>query len=180
MPVQHAVFAVHRDEIFRFHQRVHEFEFLLACVAGDMHVGNAVVNHVRAAAIQLIDDPGNHDFVARNRRRGNDHRVTLANLQFAVFAVGHAGQAAHRLALAARRQHHNFAVRIAVQIANVDEHVLWNFQFADLHRQLGHVDHAPTDKADFPPKFDAVIHHLLNSVRLEANIAMIIRPFAGP
>ena len=166
MPVQHAVFAVYRDEIFRFHQRVHEFEFLLARVAGDMHVGNAVVNHVRAAAIQLIDDPGNHDFVARNRRRGNDHRVPLANLQFAVLAVGHAGQAAHRFALAARRQHHNFAVRIAVQIANVDEHVLWNFQFADLHRQLGHVDHASTDKADFPPKFDAIIHHLLNSVQI--------------
>ena len=83
-----------------------------------------------------------------------------------MLAVGHARQAAHRLALTARRQHHDFVVFVAIQIADVDEHVLRDFQFADFHRQLGDVDHAPADKADFPPELDAVVHHLLNSVQV--------------
>ena len=118
---------MHRDEVFRLHQRVHQLQLLLTGVAGDVHIRDTVVNHVRAAAIELVDDSGDHDLVARNRRRGDNHRVALPNLQFAVLAVGHARQAAHRLALAARRQHHDFVVFIAIQIADVDEHVLRDF-----------------------------------------------------
>ena len=56
MALQHSVLAVHRNEVLRPHQRLHELELLLAGMAGDVHIRDAVVNHVRADAVELVDD----------------------------------------------------------------------------------------------------------------------------
>ena len=56
--------------------------------------------------------------------------MTLGLFQFAVtwiWTALYVRFANKRLALAARRQHHDFVVLVAIQIADVDEHVLRDF-----------------------------------------------------
>ena len=83
-----------------------------------------------------------------------------------MLAVGHAGQAAHRLALAARGQHDDLVVVVAVQIARLDEHLPRDLDLADVHRQLRDVHHAAPHEADPPAKFDAQVDHLLDAVQV--------------
>ena len=161
---QHTVFAVDRDEVLRLHQRVHEFEFFLTGVAGDVHLRQRLIDDVRAAAVQLVDNAADALLVAGNGRGGDNHRIALPDLQLAVFAVRHARQACHRLALTARRHHQNLVVRVLVERVRLNNGFRRNPQFANLHRYAADVDHAAPDEADAAAVAQGVVNDHLHTV----------------
>lgn len=107
------VFAVNRDEELRFGELHHEPQFLTAGVAGNVNVRHAVIDHLRAFLIKLVDHAGHTDLVARNRGGGDDDRVAFADVQ-AVRRRRHAKQPAHGLALAAGGDYADLVVAIAL------------------------------------------------------------------
>ena len=161
---EHAVFAVDGDEILRLHQRVNQLQLLLAGVAGNVHLRHGLVHHLRAAAVQLVDDPGDEFLIAWDGVGGHDDHVALADLQLAVLGVGHAGQARHGLALAAGGHHQDLLVRVLVEAVHVDDALLGDVQLADLHGHPAHVDHAPPDEAHPPAVADGVVNDHLHAV----------------
>ena len=125
--------------------------------------GLRLINNRRAAAVKLVDHARNEPLVARDNRRRQNHQVGGANGHLAVFAVGHAHQAAHRLALAARRHDYDLIVAIAVQIVNINQRVFRDIQFAQLPRQLNDVDHAAADEAELAAVARRFVNNQLNT-----------------
>ena len=133
-------------------------------MAGDVHLRQCLIDDVRAAAVQLVDNAADALLVAGNGRGGDNHRVALPDLQLAVLAVCHARQACHRLALAARRHHQNLAVRVLVKRVRLDDGFRRNPQFANLHRHAADVDHAASDEADAAAVAQRVVNDHLHTV----------------
>ncbi len=97
----HAELAVHRDEVARLGQAEHQLQLFLAGVPGDVGALDRVVEDVRAGLEEVVDGPGDVFLVARDGAGRDDHRVARLDLDEAVVAVGHPGEAGHRLALGA-------------------------------------------------------------------------------
>ena len=87
----------------RLGQPEHQLELFLAGVARDVGALDRVVEDVGAGLEQVVDRPADVFLVARDRAGADDHRVAGLDLDEAVVAVGHPGQAGHRLALGAGR-----------------------------------------------------------------------------
>ena len=66
--------AVYGDEEAGLCERVDDLQLLLTGVAGDVQVGELVINNVRALAVKLIDDAADGLFVAGNGGGGDDDR----------------------------------------------------------------------------------------------------------
>ena len=162
--VQVPVLAVHGDEVPGLHQRMDQLQFLLPRVAGDVHLRQRLIDHVRADADQLVDDAGHRLFVAGDGVGGEDHHVAFTDLQLAVLGEGHAAEAAHGLALAAGGDDGDLIVRVAVQIVGGDQLALGDLQIPELGGDLGHVHHAPPDQADLPAVAYRGVHHRLDAV----------------
>ena len=107
----HPELAVDRDEVLGLGQAEHQLELFLAGVAGDVGALDRVVEDVRAGLEQVVDRPGDVLLVARDRAGADDDGVARLDLDEAVVAVGHPGQAGHRLALGAGRGDDELAVR---------------------------------------------------------------------
>ena len=158
------ILAVDGQEILGLDQRVQELDLLLAGVAGDVHLAQLAVDDVGPAAVELVDDPRHGLFIARDGvGRENDH-IRGADLELAVLAVGHAGQARHGLALAAGGDDENLLVGIVFQIIDVDEVFLGDGQFPDGHGHARDVDHAAPHKAHPAAEHRRRIHHHLHAV----------------
>src|SRR3972149_4539915 len=99
----HPELAVDRDEVLRLREAEHELQLFLAGVARDMGPLDRVVEDVRAGLEEVVDRPAHVLLVAGDRAGADDDRVALADLDEAMVAVGHPGEARHRLALGARR-----------------------------------------------------------------------------
>ena len=65
---QLAVLAVDRHEVARPDQRQHQLQLFLAAVAGDVDVLDALVDHVGAAAGDVVHHPADRLLVARESR----------------------------------------------------------------------------------------------------------------
>ena len=89
--------------------------------------------------------------VAGDGRGGDDDGVVGGDAQGLVLARRHAGQGAHRFALAARAQHDDLVVGYVGRVVGVDEVLLVDMQVAELtchacvgdHRAARHDDLAP-------------------------------------
>ena len=91
-------FTVYWHHVLGMHDVVHVGQFASSSVAGHVDQSIALVNHVGAQARQAIDDSTHGVFVARNQRRGQDHRVAFATGDL-VIHVGHARERRHRFTL---------------------------------------------------------------------------------
>ena len=132
MMMQMAIFAVNRNEKFRPHERMHQFQLLLARMTGSVNLRERFVNHVRADSEQLIDHTRNRLFIAGNRRGGNNDHVAFTDFELAVLGESHSRKTRHRLALTAGGHDSNFIVRIAVKIVRRDQLSLRNIQISQL------------------------------------------------
>ena len=56
MVINLAVFPMHRDKILGLGQGEHELQFLLAGMAGNMHLSHFAIYHIRPLAEQHVDD----------------------------------------------------------------------------------------------------------------------------
>src|SRR5882672_65103 len=141
-----AEFAVHRDEESRPHEGQHQLELLLAPVAGDVDVLDALVDHVGAAPRQMVDDAADRLLVAWNRPRRQHDRVVGADLHVAVIVDRDARQRRHRFALRAggQAQHVPGGVAADLRIANL--YAGGNAQVAQPLGDLGVAHHAAADE----------------------------------
>ena len=108
---EHAVLAVHRNEVVWLCQREHHLQLLLARMAGDVQRCVAVIDDLRALLEQLIDDAADCDLVARNGRSRDDNAVTGVDCDLLVLRKCHAMQCGHGLALAACTDNDGLAAR---------------------------------------------------------------------
>src|SRR4030095_15116695 len=70
-----AELAVDRHEVARPHQREHQLHLLFTAMARHVHMLDALVNHVRPTAGEMIDDATDRLFVPWNRTRREDDGV---------------------------------------------------------------------------------------------------------
>ena len=65
--LQVLVLAVHRNRIFRMHQRINQLDLFLACMSGNMDI---LENNLCTLHRQLVDDSRYSFFIPGNRIRG--------------------------------------------------------------------------------------------------------------
>ena len=85
-------------------------QFVPGRVAGDMNEVIVRGNHLNPKAHQLIMQPPDAVFVARNHAGREDHRIAFAQGQVGVVAVGDPGQRRPGFALAAGTDKHHLVV----------------------------------------------------------------------
>src|SRR5450755_365270 len=96
----------------------------------DVHGLGARVDDLGPAPVQLVDDPPDRPFVARDGVGADDHHVVPADAQPLVVTGGHEGQGRHGLPLGAGGDDTHLAGRDGVDVLDVDL------------GPLGHVDEA--------------------------------------
>ena len=97
------VVAVDRQDVARLDEVEHELELLLVAVPGGVDRRVARRHDAAPDVVEPVDRLVDGALVARDRRRGEDDRVALVQLDLRVVAVGHAAQRAQRLALGSGR-----------------------------------------------------------------------------
>ena len=101
MPGQLPVLPMYRHEVARPDEGKHQFQLLVAAVAGDVDVSRAVGHDLGAAPGDVVHHPADGLLVAGNDPgREHDH-VVLVELHVPVVVDGDAGQRGQRLALRA-------------------------------------------------------------------------------
>ena len=56
MFAQHAMFAMHRDQNLRLHQRVHLLQIRAVRMARDVIIAHAVIDHIDAHLTEIVDN----------------------------------------------------------------------------------------------------------------------------
>ena len=102
---EHAVLAVHGDEVAGPDPAQQLDEVLPAAVARHVDLRGAGVDDVAAEAEEVADEPRDRALVARDGARGEDHGVPGAGRDVAVLADADHGERGERLALAAGHEH---------------------------------------------------------------------------
>ena len=137
-----------RDEVLRLRQPEHQLQLFLAGVAGDVRALDRVVVDVRAGLEQVVDRARDRLLVARDRAGADDDRVAGLDLDEAVVAVGHPGQAGHRLALGAGRGDHELVVRVVLDLVLGDDRRRVVRQVAEVGRDPEVLLHRAADDRD--------------------------------
>ena len=99
MRLKVALLAVYGDKEARLDQRVDDLDLLLTGMAGDMQIGELVIDDVRTLAVKLVDNAADGLFVAGDGGGGDDDAVSRLNFDLPVAGEGHAVQRGHILAL---------------------------------------------------------------------------------
>ena len=156
--------AVNRNEIFRLDDAHYHFQLLLAGVAGDMDFVHLLIYDIRAELHQLVNDTADGLFVAGNRSCGNYNIIVRVNFDLTVIRERHAGQGAHRFALAARGDDNELIGGIAVYHIDIDNYPLGDVEIAELRRDAHDIFEASADERDLAPETCRNIHYLLHAV----------------
>ena len=161
---EHAVLAVDRHHVARAQQREHRPQLLLARVAGDVHGRDLLVQHLGAGAGELVDRVVDAELVARNRLRGDDHRVARLDRERLVVAVGDARQRRHRLALAPRAEHEDAVRRQLRRLVRIHERVLRERDVPEVAGDVEVLAHRAADDGHLPPALDGDVRRLLHAM----------------
>src|SRR6185369_7450863 len=81
--------TVHRQEVARLHDVQQVEELASGRVTGDVHSNHVLVHDEGAGPGQLVDDPVDAGFVARDQRGGQHHGVARADVDVPVVAGRH-------------------------------------------------------------------------------------------
>lgn len=146
---EHAVFAVDGDEVFRLDEGEHGLQVFLGAVAGYVDAGGGAGDDVGAEAHQAVDGAADAGLIARDRGGGDDDGVACVDLDLTVGAVGHAGEAGHRFALAAGGQDAEAVVSVVAKFFRFDEGAFRGFEVAEFLGDADDVHHGAAEDADF-------------------------------
>ena len=94
----------------------HQLQLFLAGMTGHVRALDRVVEDVRAGLEQVVDRARDRFLVAGDRAGADDHRVARLDLDESVVAVGHPGEAGHRLALRSGRGDHELGVGMVLDL----------------------------------------------------------------
>ncbi len=163
--VQHqvAIFAVGRDEETGAHQLQHAGIFVPVAVAGDMDMGQGMVDHFHPLAEEIVDGAVEQLLVAGDGRGADHHRVAGAQLDLAMFAHAHAHHSAGGFTLAACGDHHDLVAGQILHLVGVEQFILGDIQIAQGAGDLDVVDHRASGHADFAPVFAGSVDDLLHA-----------------
>lgn len=123
-----------------------------------------LIYDIRAELHQLVDDTADGLFVAGNRSCGNYNIIVWMNFDLTVIRERHAGQGAHRLALAARGDDNELIGGIAVYHIDIDNYPLGYIEIAELRRDAHDIFEASADERDLASEARRNIHYLLHAV----------------
>ena len=162
---QVAPFAVDRHQVLRLADVVEVQQLAGRGVAGDVHLGVALVDDVGAPAGQAVDHAVDRVLVARDEGRGQDHRVALDDADLVV-AVGHPGQRGHRLALGAGADQDDLVVREVVERLDVHDEARRDLQVAEVTGDAHVADHRAADEGDPAAVLVGGVEDLLDAVHV--------------
>ncbi len=74
------VLSVDRHEVFRFYKVEHQLQFFFGRVAGNMHLRDFFVDHIRPAPEEVVDDPADRIFIAGYDLCGEDDDIAFLYL----------------------------------------------------------------------------------------------------
>ena len=148
MLAEHAVLAVHGDEVVRLRQREHHLQLLLARVAGDVQRRVAVVDDLRALLEQLVNDAADRDLIARNGRGRDDDAVAGVDRDLLVLRKCHTVQCRHGFALTAGADNDGLAARQAADLRHVHHDAVRDIHVAELRCHAHDIFHAAAGDAD--------------------------------
>ena len=157
---------MNRNKKFRRKQLMQNFMFFLTGVPGNVNLFKTFVHNVRAQPIQVVDHAVNHLFVAGNRRSRNNHGIVIAYRNLIGIPRSHSRQSAHRFSLRTRRQNYDFAVEQILVFRKVHKNPFGDFQLADFHGGVHHLQHASAGKRHFSAVLHRPVDNLLQSVHV--------------
>ena len=160
---EHAVLAVHGDEVAGPDPAQQLHEVLPAPVARHVDLRGAGVDDVAAEAEEVADEPRDGALVARDGARGEDHGVPGAGRDVAVLADADHGERRERLALAAGHEDDGPVAGPARERAGGDPGSFGEAEEAEVERHLGVVHHAAAEEGDRPAGPDRQVGHALDA-----------------
>ena len=160
------VFAVHRDKIFRPHQIVHQFNFFLASVTGNVYAIGFFVNYFCTQFVKMVDGTRNKLFVTGNRSCRNNYCITGHNTNFFVVIHCHTSQGTHRFALATGGDDYDLVSSVIVGFININQYAFRNIEITKFHSNINYVNHAATDYSNFAFVLHCTINNLLDAVHV--------------
>ena len=156
------IFPMHRHKVARLGQAQHHFQLLLAGVAVNMNRGHAVIQHLGPLPQQVVNSAAHQQFIPRNGRRRNHHRIPLHHRNLPVVLIGNPHQRRSRLPLTAGSQQHHPLRGIRPNFVQGKQRTRRQVQVAHLRRHIHIVRHTPPDNTDLAVMPHRRIHHLLH------------------
>src|SRR5512139_1154861 len=101
-----------------------------------MYLRYLLIDHVRAASEQVVDDPADRLFIARYHLGRKDHDVALFNLYRLMLVGGYPRKDAHRFALTPGGDDHDLVVRKIFKFVKPHPGVLRYLQITEVKRNL--------------------------------------------
>src|SRR6266487_553087 len=152
-----------RHEELRSDQAQHQLQLFLRAVAGDVHIREALVEHLGTLAEEIIDRAMHHLLVARYRRCREDHCIARLYANLAMILIRDTRQGRSWFALTpGTDDHYLFRLKL-IDILDADKHALGDIQVAKLNRHLHIVNHAATDQSDETIITGRGVDHLLHT-----------------
>ena len=163
MAAEHTVFPVNRNKEFRLNQGQHSLQVFPCPVSGYVYFCIFTGNHMRSQFHECINSSAYADFIARNRRCGNDNRIPGMNLYLTVASGRHTGQACHRFALTPCSENHQAVIAVPGKLFRVNKQRIRHLEISQFSGNLNNVDHGASKYTDFPVKCHGGIHSHLNT-----------------
>ena len=163
---QVAVLAVHRDEALGLGHLHEGLQLAGLGVAADVHRLGARVDHFGAPPVQLVDDPSDRPFVARDGVGADDHHVAFADPQPLVVAGGHEREGRHGLALRTGGDDAHLAGRHGVDVLDVDLGALRDVDHAQAGAELDVLAHGATERGHLAAVGHGGVDDLLHPVQV--------------
>ena len=163
---EHPELAVDRHDRLRAQQAEQRAQLLGAGMAGDVHVGVLLVQHLGAAAGEAVDRVVDAQFVPRHGARRDDHRVAALDLHGRVVVVGDAGQRRERLALRAGAEDQLALAADVVEVGGLHEHVVGHLDVAEVAGDVEVLAHRAADHGHRASHLDRDVDRLLHAVNV--------------
>ena len=135
-------------------------------MSGNVNIVHSLIHDIRAALHELVYNLINKLFVAGNRSCGNYNIIVWMNFDLTVIRERHAGQGAHRLALAARGDDNELLGGVSVDKLAAYQQVIGDIEIAELGADTDHVLKASAHYGDLPAQRIGNIDYLLHSVNI--------------
>ena len=152
---------MNRNRIFRFYQRVNQFDLFLTGMTGNM---NILENNLCTFHGQFINDTGHCFFITRNRVGTENNGITWFNGNFFMNICCHTGQSCHRFSLASGCDQNHLLIRVIFHFIDINQCVVRHIQIAKFRRCSNDIDHTSTFHNYFSSVFVSRVDDLLYTV----------------
>lgn len=118
-------------------------------------------NYLCSQTHKIINRPADARFISRNRRCGNNDRISGMDLHLPVASVRHTGQSCHRFALAPRREDADSVIAIMIELLRFNKCAFRSLKVTHFKRDTHHIDHGTAEDTNFSFIFNSRINRHL-------------------